>query len=165
MTEESTEENVVKTLHVLSPVPGVCTPLGRVPDSVFAQGLVGPGVAVAPLPEPIDAVAPVDGRLVKLHSHAFVIRTPCGRGVLVHLGIDTVKLNGEGFVPHVAQGEEVKAGQAIISWDPAAVAAGGRDPICPVVVLDTPAELVRNITTEGTEIASGSPLFTVGPEN
>lgn len=152
----------MKTLRVLSPVPGTCIPLGRVPDPVFAQSFVGPGAAVVPVHGPIDAVAPVDGRVVKLHPHAYVIRTPCGRGVLVHLGIDTVQLDGKGFATRVAQGEEVRAGQIVVSWDPAAVAATGRDPICPVVVLDTPAELVQDIAPEGTEVVPGSPLFTVG---
>ena len=75
--------------QVLVPVPGRMLPLPEVPDPVFAGAMVGPGVAVDPPRGPVQAVAPVDGRIAKLHPHAFVVVTASGRGVLVHLGIDT----------------------------------------------------------------------------
>ena len=84
-------------LRVLAPLPGRVLPLSEVPDPVFAGAMVGPGAAVDPPRGPVQAVAPVDGRIAKLHPHAFVVVTSSGRGVLVHLGIDTVQLQGEGF--------------------------------------------------------------------
>ena len=132
-------------LDVLSPVPGRVIELAEVPDPVFAQALVGPGLAVDPvLTGPVTAVAPVPGRLVKLHPHAFVVQTADGAGVLTHLGIDTVQLAGEGFQLHVAEGDTVAAGDAVATWDPAAVAAGGRSPVVPVIALEaSPGDLTE----------------------
>jgi PTS system glucose-specific IIA component len=67
--------------------------------------MVGPGAAVDPPRGPLQAVAPVDGQIVKLHPHAFVVVTASGRGMLVHLGIDTVQLKGEGFRLLAAEGD------------------------------------------------------------
>ncbi len=130
-------------LDVLSPVPGRVIELAEVPDPVFAQALVGPGLAVDPVRTGrVTAVAPVAGTLVKLHPHAFVIQTGDGAGLLTHLGIDTVQLAGDGFELHVAEGDTVAAGDAVVTWDPAAVEAGGRSPVVPVVALEaTPSDL------------------------
>ena len=83
--------------RVLSPVAGVRQDVSATPDPVFAAGLVGPGAAILPVPGPQVALAPVDGVLKKVHPHAFVIVTDSGPGVLVHLGMDTVRLGGDGF--------------------------------------------------------------------
>lgn len=141
-----------------SPVAGRVVGLAAVPDPVFAQGMVGPGTAIDPVREHMDAVSPVAGTVVKLHPHAFVVVDAEGHGVLVHLGIDTVQLKGEGFVVHVAEGDTVAAGQTLISWDPAAVEAGGRSPVCPVVALDAPADVVSTTLTEG-DVRRGDELF------
>lgn len=85
--------------------------------------MVGPGTAIDPVREPTTAVAPVDGLVVSMHPHAFVVMDEDGHGVLTHLGIDTVQLNGEGFELLVSKGDQVKRGQPVISWNPAAVEA------------------------------------------
>ena len=82
---------------VLAPVAGLVRPLSEVPDPVFAAEMVGAGVAIEPDGGLADAVSPVAGTVLKLHPHAFVVLTPEGTGVLVHLGIDTVRLEGAGF--------------------------------------------------------------------
>ena len=146
-------------LVVFAPVPGRVVRMADVPDPVFAASLVGPGAAVDPIRSRHQAVAPVGGRIVKLHPHAFVVVTQDGRGVLVHLGIDTVQLKGEGFTLLAAEGDEVAAGAPVVEWDPAAVAAGGRSPLCPVVALDAAANTLRLIA-DGGEIAVGAELFT-----
>lgn len=150
------------TLSVLSPLPGRVVPIEEVPDPVFAGAIVGPGIAVDPPREPVDVVSPVDGRIVKLHPHAFVVvavQPEGGAGVLVHLGIDTVKLKGEGFTLYVDEGAEVKAGQKIASWDPAAIEEGGRSPVCPVVAMDAKADALTDFAPAG-DIGAGDPLFT-----
>jgi PTS system N-acetylglucosamine-specific IIA component len=147
------------TVEILSPVDGKTVALGDVPDPVFAQAMVGPGVAVQPSGGRQNAVAPVDGTVVTLHPHAFVIATEAGQAVLVHLGIDTVKQKGEGFTLHVVKGETVRAGQALAEWDPDAVVAAGYSAIVPVVALDAPAEALSGIAT-GTDISAGDPVFT-----
>lgn len=145
-------------LRVFAPVPGRVVPMGDVPDPVFAASLVGPGAALDPSRSRHRAVAPVGGRIVKLHPHAFVILTPDGRGVLVHLGIDTVQLKGEGFTLLAAEGDDVGVGAPVVEWDPAAVEAGGRSPICPVVALDAAADALQ-IPAQGCEVAAGAELF------
>jgi PTS system N-acetylglucosamine-specific IIA component len=78
--------------------------------------------------------------VVKLHPHAFVVVADDGRGVLVHLGIDTVQLKGDGFELLIAEGARVAAGDAVVRWDAAAVEAGGRSPSCPVIALEAQAD-------------------------
>jgi glucose-specific phosphotransferase system IIA component len=153
----------VSTTSVLSPVGGRAVPLQDVPDPVFSQGMVGYGAAVDPPRGVIEAVAPVSGKILKLLPHAYIVMTPDNVGVLVHLGIDTVRLNGEGFTTHVSQGDEVSAGQLVITYDVVSVEAKGLNPIVPVVVMDereasniVPADAVF----EGAERASGASLFT-----
>jgi phosphotransferase system IIA component len=94
--------------------------------------------------------------------HAYIVMTPDNVGVLVHLGIDTVKLKGEGFTTHVNQGDDVTVGQVLITYDVPSVEAKGLDPIVPVVVMDereagniVPSEAVL----EGAQILSGADLF------
>jgi PTS system glucose-specific IIA component len=152
----------VTTTSVLAPVGGRAVPLQDVPDPVFSQGMVGYGAAVDPPRGVIDAIAPVSGKILKLLPHAYIVMTPDNVGVLVHLGLDTVQLNGEGFTAHVSQGDDVTAGQVVITYDVASVEAKGLNPIVPVVVMDEresgnviPSEAVF----EGADIASGASLF------
>ncbi|MCL2594123.1 MAG: PTS glucose transporter subunit IIA, partial [Promicromonosporaceae bacterium] len=127
-------------LDVIAPVAGTVVGLADVPDPVFAEGMVGPGMAVLPNQTASCLVsAPITGRLLKLHPHAFIVASTeaLGRGVLVHLGIDTVELRGEGFTMLATEGDDVVAGQPIVEWNPAVVEASGRSPIVPVIALDT----------------------------
>ena len=149
---------MAEELRVLAPLPGRVLPLSEVPDPVFAGAMVGPGAAVDPPRGPVQAVAPVDGRIVKLHPHAFVVVTASGRGVLVHLGIDTVQLQGEGFRLLAAEGDEVTAGTPLVEWDTAAVEAGGRSPVSPVIALDAPPEAIGDTVTTG-RVEAGAKLF------
>ena len=144
-------------LVVTSPVMGRVLPMSDVPDLVFAEEMVGPGVAVDPDLGAGTVVAPVDGRVVVLHAHAFVVQHASGRGVLVHLGIDTVQLHGEGFELLAAVGDQVTAGTPVVRWDPSAVAAAGRSPVCPVVALDAPSEAVERLAGDRAEV--GAELF------
>jgi sugar PTS system EIIA component len=153
----------VSTTTVLAPVAGRAVPLQDVPDPVFSQGMVGYGAAVDPPREVIDAVAPVSGKLLKLLPHAYIVMTPDNVGVLVHLGLDTVALNGDGFTTHVGQGDDVAAGQVVITYDVPSVAAKGLNPIVAVVVMDERESgnvIASEVVLEGAEIASGAPLFT-----
>ncbi|GLU49677.1 PTS sugar transporter subunit IIA [Nocardiopsis ansamitocini] len=150
-------------LSVLSPVTGTAVGLEEVPDPVFAQGMVGPGTAIRPEPGLQTAVSPVDGRVVKLHPHAFVVVGAAdgngngGKGVLVHLGIDTVRLDGKGFTALVAEGDDVVAGQDLIRWNPTDVLEGGLSPIVPVIALDAVGDVVSRPVTG--EVNRGALLF------
>ena len=100
-----------------APLSGVVWPLERIPDPVFAQKMVGDGASI----DPIDAVlvAPCDGDVLALHpaGHAVTLRTAEGAEILMHIGIDTVALKGEGFHPIVNAGETVRVGAPLISFD------------------------------------------------
>ena len=147
-------------LIVLAPVAGTVRAMADVPDPVFAGEIVGPGLAIDPSRNGVlDVVAPVAGKIMKLHPHAFVILADGGRGALVHLGLDTVQLGGVGFTLHVAEGETVAAGDVVVSWNPADIEAGGRSPICPVVALQGKPEAVTGLVAVGTIVTPGEPLF------
>jgi len=143
---------------VTSPLAGRTIGLAAVPDPVFSGAMVGPGTAIDPVREPSEAVAPVDGVVVSLHPHAFVVVDGEGHGVLVHLGIDTVQLNGQGFELLVNKGDTVARGQAVVRWNPAAVEAAGKSPVCPVVALDSTADSLADVSEDG-DVKSGDVLF------
>lgn len=147
-------------MKVGSPVAGRATPMAEVPDPVFAAAMVGTGLAVDPDRAPGTAVSPIAGRIIKLHPHAFVVVAEDGRGVLVHLGIDTVRLRGEGFELLAKQGDIVEAGAPVVRWNPAAVEAGGRSPTCPVVALDAAADAISDAEPADRRLAAGDHLFT-----
>ncbi|RNL81676.1 PTS sugar transporter subunit IIA [Halostreptopolyspora alba] len=147
-------------LSVRSPVTGAVVGLSEVPDPVFARGLVGPGAAVTPAHEPHDVVAPVEGVVVKLQPHAFVIADDEGRGVLVHLGIDTVRLDGAGFetlLDGAGRGQRVAAGTPLLRWNPADAWARGFATTVPVVALDAGEEAVTRAAVG--EVTRGERLF------
>ena len=139
---------------VLAPVRGRAVPLQQVPDPTFAQGIVGNGAAIDPPHEIVEAIAPIGGKVLQMFPHAYIILGDDNVGVLVHLGLDTVQLKGEGFTPHVAVGDRVQAGQRVITYDVPAVVAAGRNPIVPVVVMDRRPEDIDLADA----IAAGGPL-------
>ena len=130
-----------KTL-VQAPVAGRAVRLENVPDPVFSQGMVGYGAAVDPPRGVVEAIAPVSGRLLRLMPHAYVVMT---------------------FTTHAAQGDEVAAGQLVITYDVPAVEAKGLNPIVPVVVMDErEADNVvpSGAVAAGADVAAGAELFT-----
>jgi sugar PTS system EIIA component len=147
--------------EVLAPCAGRVIALSDVPDPVFAAEMVGPGVAVDPDREASTVVAPIAGKALKVMPHAFVILGTEGTGVLVHLGVDTVQLEGAGFEVLVEQGATVEAGDPVVRWDPGAVEHGGRSPVVPVCVMDAPKGAVSSPLV-GERCATGDPLFTWG---
>jgi sugar PTS system EIIA component len=144
-------------LLVGAPLAGIAIALRDVPDPVFAEAMVGPGAAVDPQRGPSVVVSPIAGTLVKLKPHAFVVADECGRGVLVHLGIDTVNLDGAGFELLIEEGAMITAGTPVVRWNPAEVEAGGLSPVCPVIALDAPAGSVDGVASG--IIGPGSTLF------
>ena len=168
---------MAEALLVGSPVVGRVVAMRDVPDPVFAESIVGPGLSVDPDPELGGrVVAPCAGVVVKLHPHAFVLLAPpgeppappgpaeqagpaAGRGVLVHLGIDTVQLKGTGFSLLVAEGDIVVAGQELVTWSPTEVSDGGRSPLVPVVALDLGPRGLEELVSPGARVQAGDPLF------
>lgn len=162
------------TRTVAAPFSGRVLPLSAVPDPVFSQAMMGPGVAIDPDPDgvrEITALAPISGTVAKAHPHAVLITSESGAetfGVLVHLGINTVKLNGAGFTRLAQEGETVTAGDPLTRWNPSTLPElaeqAGLDPseisaISPVIALEQSAEDLR--VSDSADIAAGAPLFTL----
>ncbi|HEU4514070.1 MAG TPA: PTS glucose transporter subunit IIA [Nocardioidaceae bacterium] len=147
-------------LRVVSPMAGHSLTVHEIPDPVFAAGLVGPGVAIRPRPGPQSALAPIAGTLVKLHPHAYVVTDETGQGVLVHLGIDTVRMQGEGFDLVAGEGSHVEAGDEIVRWDPACVEASGHSAVSAVVALDCDPATVHHRPV-GVDVEQGDLLLEV----
>lgn len=145
-------------IDVLSPSAGTVGALADVPDPVFAAEMVGSGVSIDPPRERAAAVAPIAGTVLKAHPHAVVITADDGTGVLIHLGIDTVQLEGEGFTVLAPEQSRVAAGDPLVDWDPGAVEAGGRSPLVLLCLLDTAPGGVR-CDRIGDDVAAGDPLF------
>ena len=143
---------------VLAPLAGLVRPLAEVPDPVFAAEMVGAGVAIEPAGGVVDAVSPVAGTVLKLLPHAFVVLTGEGTGILVHLGIDTNHLDGEGFELLVAEKDAVEAGQPVTRWNPSDVVERELSPMVMVCVLDTKAGAVTSDRL-GDPVAAGDRLF------
>ena len=146
--------------QVLSPVSGLVVALEEIPDPVFAQGMVGGGVGVRPAEDAqrLSVHAPLEGRLVKAHPHAFILQHQTGAAVLVHVGLDTVGLDGRGFHVHAAQGAALDAGEPLVDVELTVLREAGLDPICPVVILDTASDAVTSPVL-GQQLEAGAPLF------
>lgn len=121
-------------LTVVSPLAGKIIPVEEVADGVFSEKMVGDGFAVEP--DADEVLAPADGEITLVFDtkHAFTMRTAQGVDLLVHMGIDTIRLNGEPFTLNIKQGDVVKAGQPIGTMDRAAILAAGYRTVTPVVV-------------------------------
>lgn len=143
---------------MLAPCPGKVLAMSEVPDPVFAQEMVGPGVAIAPADGPTTVVSPIAGKVLKVHPHAFVVLGD-GVGVLVHLGINTVRLEGAGFEVLVTQGADVAAGDPMIRWDPSTISGADISTVVPVVVMDAPRGSVTS-SVVGSDVVTGDLLFT-----
>lgn len=147
------------TISVLAPCPGRLIPLTETPDPVFAAEMMGPGVTIDPDPGEVTVVSPIDGTIMVMHPHAFVVRGD-GIAVLVHLGINTVRLKGAGFEVLTEKGATVKAGDPMVRWDPSTVTADGMSSMTPVVVMERPKGSIPPPAAGAVAVAGGV-LFTV----
>lgn len=147
-------------LTVLSPMAGRVANLSEVPDPMFAEAMLGPGLAIDPTRGPTVAVAPISGTIASLFPHAMGIET-AGYSVLAHLGIETVGLQGEGFTLLKAKGDTVVAGEPVIEWNPAAVEAGGLPVITPLIAVQADAGAVTLLVPEGTIVEAGTPVMEI----
>lgn len=122
------------SLKLVAPVSGKAMPLSEVPDPVFAQKMAGDGMAIMPTGDVV--VAPADGELTLLFGtkHAFAMTLSNGLEILVHIGVDTVGLNGEGFEALAEQGQKIKAGTPIIKIDRDFITSKGLSLATPVLI-------------------------------
>ena len=121
-----------------SPTKGRAVALSEVNDPTFAEEMLGKGAAV--IPEEGKIYAPADGQVGMVFDtlHAVSMMTDFGAEILIHIGLDTVKMKGEGFTGHVKAGDHVKKGDLLLEVDLEKVKAAGYDTITPVIVCNTP---------------------------
>lgn len=151
-----------KTIAALvSPITGDIVALEQVPDEAFASKAVGDGVAVKPTDKTV--VAPAAGAVVKIFNtnHAFCLETENGAEIVVHMGIDTVALNGQGFKRLVEEGAEVQAGQPILEMDLDYLNANARSMISPVVCSNSDDYSALVILATGKVVAGQTPLYEI----
>ncbi|MCD9434315.1 PTS N-acetyl glucosamine transporter subunit IIABC [Klebsiella pneumoniae] len=151
-----------KTVESLvSPITGDVVPLEQVPDEAFASKAVGDGIAVKPTSNIV--VAPAAGTVVKIFNtnHAFCLETNNGAEIVVHMGIDTVALEGKGFKRLVEEGTDVKAGEPILEMDLDFLNANARSMISPVVCSNSDDYSALVILASGKVVAGQTPLYEI----
>ena len=147
-------------IQLFSPMTGTAVPLERVPDSAFSRKLLGDGVAI--LPEDGTLLSPVEGTVSAIaHTlHAYVIRSSEGLEILVHVGLQSVGLQGRGFTPLVKEGDPVKAGDPVAQVDLTLLRKKGVPLYTPVVICEG-AETMTVTSVEGPVEAGKTVLLTV----
>ncbi|KGP80505.1 MULTISPECIES: PTS system trehalose-specific EIIBC component [unclassified Paenibacillus] len=126
----------VNTLEIMAPLTGTAVPLEQVPDPAFAEKQMGEGVAIEPSGNQV--VAPFDAQVAHVikSKHAVILEHASGLQILIHVGINTVSLKGEGFNMHVEAGEKVRAGQTLLEFDRKVIEAAGYPLITPIIIPD-----------------------------
>ncbi|WP_034946547.1 PTS beta-glucoside transporter subunit IIABC [Erwinia oleae] len=146
---------------LLSPLEGRVIPLENVPDESFASGLLGRGIGVVPSCGRI--VSPVNGTVASLFhtGHAIGLKADNGMEILIHIGLDTVKLGGKHFTAHVSQGETVSVGDVLIEFDMAAIDAAGYDLTTPVIISNSEDYLDVLPATSQEQVREQMPLLSL----
>lgn len=165
-TDRLTEEAVTGTLAspsegvIQTPIVGDVVALSNVDDPVFSSGAMGQGIAVKPSEDVVYAPADAEVTIVFPTGHAYGLRTANGAEILIHVGIDTVSMNGEGFNHKVAQGDKVKVGDVLGTFDSAKIAAAGLDNTTMVIVTNTADFASVNPVASGS-VAKGDAIIEV----
>jgi len=146
-----------QTLRLVAPLSGFLLPVDQVPDPVFAQKMVGDGIAIDPISNVL--VAPCEGEIVQVHPsyHAVTVKTAAGIEILMHIGLDTVELRGEGFAPRVNLGDRVTTGTPLVEFDIDYVALHAKSLLTMVVVTNT--DRIAEFVYQSGLVQSGKDIF------
>lgn len=144
-----------------APVSGETVLLEDVPDPVFSEKMMGDGIAIKPDSDII--YAPVDGGIMQMFpsKHAVGIKAANGAEIMIHIGLETVNLNGEGFAAHVQEGDHVKQGDKLISFDRDVIEKKAESSITPVIITNTAEMREITLTEKGRVSAKDDELLTV----
>ena len=165
VSEEATEANeeipvAPQNETIQTPIVGDVVALSNVNDPVFSSGAMGQGIAVKPSQDVVYAPADAEVTIVFPTGHAYGLRTANGAEILIHVGIDTVSMNGEGFNQKVNQGDKVKAGDVLGTFDSAKIAEAGLDNTTMVIVTNTADFASVNPVASGS-VAKGDAIIEV----
>ena len=148
---------------ILAPFAGRVVAFADLPDPVFAQGIMGDGVALDPeAVDSVTALAPCDGSVAKVFpgGHGIAIESTAGP-ILLHLGLDTVVLKGVGLKALVVDGDQIAAGQPLVELAASSIRAGGTSLLTPIVAIG--GQRVEQLAALGAQVRAGEPLFVVHP--
>jgi glucose-specific phosphotransferase system IIA component len=154
---------VSSPVTILAPFAGRVVAFADLPDPVFAQGIMGSGVALDPeYVVGVTALAPCDGSVAKVFpgGHGIAIESTAGP-ILLHLGLDTVALKGAGLKALVGDGDPIAAGQPLVELAASSIRAGGTSLLTPIVAIG--GQRVEHLAAAGTEVRAGDPLMVVHP--
>lgn len=148
-----------KKLEVIAPIHGQIVPLEQVPDAVFSGKMMGEGIAIMPKDGKVHA--PIDGEIVLVADtkHAIGLKAKDGTELLIHIGLETVMLKGEGFTALVKAGDEVKVGQPLVEVDWAYIGEHAESTITPIIVTNSNERMVE-VIGQGESTAGETILFT-----
>ncbi|UIA85525.1 glucose PTS transporter subunit IIA [Erwinia tracheiphila] len=152
---------LLKTIVLNSPMAGKVIPLENVPGQTFASGLLGKGVGIVPASGRV--ISPVNGKVVSLFhtGHAIGLLSDDGVEFLIHIGLDTVKLAGKYFIPHVSELQRIRCGDVLVEFDLAAIQQAGYDLTTPIIISNSDDYLDVIPATEQEIIQENMPLMTV----
>lgn len=148
------------SLTIFAPLTGWVAPLSEVPDAVFADRILGDGVAIDPTAG--EVLAPCAGIVSALAKHAVTIRAENGAEILIHIGLETVALNGQGFTAQTELGRVVKPGDILLSFDLNFLAKHAKSLITPVILANGEAVAIQSVNL-GREMMAGEALFEIVP--
>jgi len=155
------KKEVIKTVQLFAPITGNAVTLDKVPDPVFSEKMMGDGIAI----EPTEglAVSPVDGEIVQVFptKHAIGIRAKNGAEILIHIGLETVSLNGEGFEAFVKEGDKVKVGDKLVSFDLDIIKTKAKSTITPIIITNTDQAALLEAKAQGTVEKGNTPVLEV----
>ena len=147
-------------VQLVAPLAGWVLPLAAVPDPVFAEGMMGPGIAIDPTGDTLHA--PCDAIVLTVHAAGHAVTLDAGGGVslLMHIGVDTVALNGQGFAVLVTPGDRVRAGDPLIRFDLDGMVQAAPSAVTPVIVIEGEGVTLADCAAEGL-VAVGDPLLRI----
>jgi PTS system glucose-specific IIA component len=145
-------------MTILAPLDGCAMNLGKLPDEVFASGTLGNGCGIEPNEDTV--YAPFEGVVTQVADtkHAIGLESSDGIELLIHVGVDTVEMNGKGFKSLAKAGDSVKAGSPLLKFDKAAIEAAGHPTVVAIIVTNTDDFSEVNLMLEGA-VSHGSPLL------
>ena len=147
-----------KTDDFYAPMVGKAVPITEVPDPTFAEGMLGNGIAIEPADGKVYAPCDATVDMMFTTGHAVSLVADCGAEILIHVGLETVSLEGKPFTVHIANGDKVKKGQLLIEADLEAIKAAGYEVITPVVICnaDDYKDVIR---TTGKQVEPGDTVM------